>query len=350
MQELTTAALQAALDEALARTDERTDALAQDDFSAAYPHAAAWQIGPFHRDDALTFRPEGQWADPLDIGWTSGSIFNPSIAPDPDGDGLVMFYRASPTKESMSSRIGMARLVGGQWVDEPSNPVIFPGDDLELLGCEDPKLYRSDGTWFLFYNGIFRIDEGDLARYPSPGYPLDTVGCDIRLAVSDDLQHWTRLGSVMDLEVSRLWAKGAVIPRDGLGSAVRIGGEYLMFVSEGCDGVQHIGRSDDVRSWIFEPQPFLDLGAIGGHLHEVACIAAEPEADTFVLDFFYRDAEDRFAAGQALYGIDDPFTPRELALGGSLAWGGLSRWRDRWVFGQGWDAAPQTRELFLYRS
>jgi hypothetical protein len=260
-----------------------------------------------------------------------------------------MLYRAAPRKESLGSRIGLARRRGEVWEDDTANPAILPADVGEALGCEDPKLYRLDGRWLLFYNGIFRIDAALRERYPSPGYPVDDVGCDIRLAVSDDLRTWTRLGPVLDRSVSRLWAKGAVIPRDGTGAPIRIDGGYLMFVSEGCDGVQHVGRSDDLVHWDFAPQPFLDLAPIGGHLHEVACIALEEGDDRFVLDFFFRDADDRFAAGQALYATADPFTPRELARGGSLAWGGLSRWRDGWLFGQGWDAAPGRREILLYR-
>ena len=70
------------LDAAHAMTNERTEALSQEAFSSSYPDPAPWRIGPFRRDDELAFRLEGQWADPAAVGWTSESIFNPTIVPD----------------------------------------------------------------------------------------------------------------------------------------------------------------------------------------------------------------------------------------------------------------------------
>jgi beta-1,2-mannosidase len=135
---LTTGALAAALAGALASRNDRTAALAQDDFSGSYPDRTDWAIGPFVKDDALTFVPTGQWPDPTGIGWTSESIFNPSVI-EHDGD-LVAFYRASPRKESTSSRIGMARRSADGWADSVDNPVVYPTLDNEVLGCEDPKV------------------------------------------------------------------------------------------------------------------------------------------------------------------------------------------------------------------
>ena len=61
------------------------------------------------------------------------------------------------------------------------------------------------------------------------------------------------------------------------------------------------------------------------------------------------DAAGDFAAAQALYALDAPFTQLALHRGGSLAWGGLQKLGGRWSFAQGWDAAPGERELFFYR-
>lgn len=151
---------------------------------------------------------------------------------------------------------------------------------------------------------------------------METVGCDINLAVSDDLVEWQKLGPIIDHEVSRLWAKGAVIPRNSDREAVRIDGEFLMYLSEGCNGVPHVGRSNGMISWRFEPQPYLDLAPLNGSLHEVACAVTGHDSDRLVLDFFYGDEHGRFAAAQALYSVDAPFEQLALNSGGSLSWAG----------------------------
>lgn len=349
MQPITTKRLRASYEAAMRHRNEQTAALTVGQFSSAdaFGETAEWMLGPFERDDALTFRPNGQWDDPTGIGWSSSSIFNPTLI---ERDGrLHLFYRASPRKESLASRIGHAVYTPGSgWRDDAANPVIYPTEDDEVWGCEDPKVYEADGRYVLFYNGIWPLAGADeLGRYPSPRWSLGEVGCDIRLAVSDDLITWEKQGLAVPYEVSRLWAKGAVVATDDRGRAVRFGEHYLMFLSEGCDGILTVGRSTDLIDWRFEPQPYLDISD-SGHLHEVAC--AVVTGDDLVLDFFYSDHDGRFAAGQARYRASDPFTQLELHRGGSLAWGGLIRWQDRWMFAQGWDAPAGARELYFYRS
>lgn len=134
---------------------------------------------------------------------------------------LQLFYRASPSKESVASRLGQAsRMPDGAWIDTRTNPVITETGDNEVLGCEDPKLCSAGDRFYLFYNGIFPIDEEDRRAYPSPRAPLGEIGCDINVAMSRELWTWQKLGLVVPYEVSRLWAKGAVIPRDASGTAV----------------------------------------------------------------------------------------------------------------------------------
>jgi beta-1,2-mannosidase len=343
---LTREALETALAEAHAQRNVATDALAQNDFSGTYPGAAPWAIGPFTQDPSMTFELTTQWSDPTGIGWTSSSIFNPSIIEH--GGEVLVFYRASPRKESMSSRIGLARLTASGWVDAASNPLVYPTLDNEVLGCEDPKVYEADGRYFLFYNGIFPVDEHDRTEYPSPGYPVKTVGCDINLAVSEDLEYWQKLGPILNHETSRLWAKGAVIPRSPDGSAARVGGEYLMYLSEGCNGREMIGHSDDMLTWRFEEQSYLSVAGLGGHLYEVGCATTGHDGTALVLDFFYSDADGKFAAAQALYDTSAPFEQLAVSKGGSLSWGGLIRRDGRWLMAQGWDARPDRRELFFY--
>lgn len=324
--------------------------LSQDHFSARYNEESSWALGPFTRDESLTFTTSLQWLDPTHAGWTSSAIFNPSLIIH-DGH-LVLFYRASPSMESTASRIGMAvHDPGTGWTDSPDNPVIYPTQDNELYGCEDPKIYRKDGRYFLFYHGVFPIDPSDASTHPSPDYPIENEGCDINLAISDDLRSWTKLGPVVPHQVSRLWCKGAVIPRDPDGNAVRIGGDFLMYLSEGCNGTLQIGRSDDLVHWTFEECAYLDLSPLGGTLHEVACATtAFDNLGHIVIDLFYSDQAGGSAAAQALYHRDTPFTQIALNKGGALSWGGLLQHQGTWLFAQGWDAEEGARELSFYRS
>lgn len=353
MQKITTQALADSYKGALTFSNPLTDTISTDQFSAAYPEHPAWAVGPFRKDDALTFRQVNDWEDPTGIGWTADSIFNPSVI-ERDGK-LYLFYRASPRKESVSSRIGVAVYdPEAGWQDNPSNPVIYPTQDNEILGCEDPKVYQANGRYYMFYNGIWTIDSTDQIDGQDPAaYPLGEVGCDINVAVSDDLLHWEKLGLAVPHEVSRYWAKGAVIPRNARGEAVKIYGSYLMYLSEGCGGKTHVGRSDDLVNWAFEPQEYLDLGPLGGSLHEVACaIVVEDDGagPRLVLDFFYGDVDGQFSAAQALYDLDAPFTQKEVHRGGSLAWGGLTQYAGTWMFAQGWDAPSGSREMYFYRT
>lgn len=350
MNPLSRDALLASYREALTFDNPLTSVISTDHFSSDYSENPDWAVGPFTKNDALTFRPTGQWSDPTDIGWTSSSIFNPSVIVK--AGAIHLFYRASPRKESTGSRIGLAIHDGAEWHDHAANPVIYPTADNEVLGCEDPKIYSANGRYFLFYNGIWDVrGTPEKQQHPSPDYPVDTLGCDIMVAVSDDLVTWTKHGLVVPYEISHLWAKGAVIVRNPAGEAVKVDGQYLMYLSEGCNGVRYVGRSNDMITWSFTEQPYLDLAPLGGTLYEVACaLTGHDDSGDIVLDFFYSDPNGDFAAAQALFSADAPFTQRALHRGGSLAWGGLTGIEGNLYFAQGWDAPVGEREMYFYRA
>ncbi|MEU6324104.1 hypothetical protein [Streptomyces sp. NPDC047009] len=60
--------LAAAYSDALAFDNPLTAVISTDQFSANYSSRPAWVLGPFTKDDSLTFRPTGQWNDPTGIG------------------------------------------------------------------------------------------------------------------------------------------------------------------------------------------------------------------------------------------------------------------------------------------
>ena len=303
-----------------------------------------WAVGPFHLEPLLTFQKSRDWADPLEIGWGSSTfLWNPTVIEH--HGALHLFYRAGPRKESLSSRIGLAVWRDRRWTDYGGNPVIYPRHESEVFGCEDPKIYKADDVFYLFYNGVYPLapQRGPLLR----GERFEaSLGCDINLAVSRDLVHWERLGLVVPHEVSRFWAKGAVIGRNGAGEAVRWHGQYVMFISEGCGNQQYLGFSKDLVQWTFEPRTFLTLPAGWGRIHEVACVIVN--GSQWVMDVYYRTLMGEPAACQVLYDPNELTTPQAFHRGGTLAWGGLITFHGQWLLAQGWDANPGTQAMYFY--
>lgn len=317
-------------------------------FLDQFQERPAWCIGPMEQDGAYTFRKPAQWKDPTQTGWRSGFLFNPSLI-EKDGK-LFLFYRAAPKIETLCSRIGLAVYTeGAGWQDYEENPVVYPGEEDEVYGVEDPKIYKLDNRYVMFYNGVSPLTEEMRKDLEEEGLEVPSLVCDVKAMVSEDLYHWERTGLVVPREVSRYWAKGAVIPRNPKGEAVKLGGEYLMYLSEGCGGKQVVGRSADGFSWCFEEQPYLDLGALGT-ICEVACAVTDygDDPEAMVLDVFYTRPDGTRAGLQALYSTREPFRPLALNQGATLSWGGLIQYRGKWMFSQGWDAKHGAEELYFY--
>lgn len=93
-----------------------------------------------------------------------------------------------------TSRLGLAVSDDGIQFERRPTPVLYPADDDQRAyewegGCEDPRLVQTeDGGYLLFYT--------QYQRAPG-GHPWRTV---LGLAASDDLVHWTKLGTVSGLD------------------------------------------------------------------------------------------------------------------------------------------------------
>ena len=121
-----------------------------------------------------------------------------------------------------------------------------------------------------------------------------------------------------------------------------------MYISEGCEGRQYVGTSLDMLEWQFEEKTYLDTSVIGG-LYEVACVACDyNDTDDMCMDFFC-NKNGSYAAGQARYSKEDPFKQLDIAEGGSLSWGGVLKWKGKWIVAQGWDAKNGDNEMYIYK-
>jgi predicted GH43/DUF377 family glycosyl hydrolase len=323
---------------------EEITGLTEGQFINKYEPDKNWAIGPFTKNEELTYRKTAQMPDPTGIGWTSSSIFNPSIIEF--NGSLYLFYRAAVKKESLGSRIGLAIYTPGSgWQDGATNPILYPTGENEILSVEDPKVYKyGENKFIMFYNGGWAATPAQIAEFNKP---YGEVSVDIKYALSSDLINWEKQGLAVPYSVSKLWAKGAVIPRDEHGSAVKINGKYLMFLSEGCGDKQVVGNSSDMINWEFEEIAYLPLPSeMGTHIYEVAC--AVVDGQNLILDFMYNSHKNEHLGAQVKYALDDPFTPLEFTTNATLAWGGMIKYHGNWCFAQGWDAPRDTEEIYFY--
>ncbi|BCJ37621.1 glycosylase [Actinocatenispora thailandica] len=105
--------------------------------------------------------------------WESAWLFNP-CAIVVDGH-VALLYRAQ--NAAKTSSIGLATSTDGFHFERRPEPVLAPTEPYETPGgCEDPRVVRIDGTYYLTYTGY----DGRHAL--------------LCLATSTDLVHWTKHG------------------------------------------------------------------------------------------------------------------------------------------------------------
>lgn len=165
-----------------------------------------------------------------DSGFDSRGAFNPAVIKE--GDNYFMLYRAESPDDSLTGKIGLARSQDGINFVKYPEAVIVPDEDFDRFGCEDPRLVKVGGTYYLTY-------VGNRGRY-------ETVN--ICLATSNDLIHWKKHGAILMLPKD--WAQGqmkagAILPE-------KINERYVMyFMGEKEPWKPAIGLaySDDLTSW-----------------------------------------------------------------------------------------------------
>ena len=315
-----------------------------------------WAMGTFTigvaNSQPMIFRQDLNWSGPnAPEGWHPDKLWNPSLIVN--NGKLFLFYRAGPKLEGLDSRIGVAWSENGvDWEDYTENPVIFPTEDYELLGCEDPKIYKYSDVYYMYYNAVWDETFKKIDTSAIPKDNDDLIGVDICLATSKDLLHWEKKGVVVPRSISKNWAKAAVIPRSPDGEAVKINGEFLMFISErpyrsSQDSLEQIvGHSKDLIHWEFEKKPFMKNQEDMHSIYEVASATTNfPGSDDLVLDVFYNNNEGNRACAQILYNKNNPYKSIGFSDYGLCTWGGMLVFKDQWIFAQGW---VEPEAIYLY--
>jgi len=220
-----------------------------------------WPMLPFHKEasDNPIFVPNSSstYRSPTqnfeEVHWEAGFTYNPSIVVK--DDKIFMLYRAQEDIGTPST-IGLAVSEDGVHFERMfSEPVLYPTlpfKDLEVGGCEDPRVVqREDGTYIMMYTGY---DGVSVAR--------------LMVATSKDLVTWKKYGKAFgDNEPSNpyhndapTWSKSAAIvstlnPLDGSVTATKL---HLPSLSEKPvygmffgDNSIYFALSEDLIHWKF---------------------------------------------------------------------------------------------------
>lgn len=142
--------------------------------------------------------------------WEAGSVFNPSVLYD---NGIFrMVYRAtndvvkSGKAGGYVSSIGYAESTDGINFTRFSEPLISPDQEYEIgLGCEDPRVTKIDGMYFMYYTAVKGVGREKKVR--------------IALATSKDFKRWEKHGIVGPATRS----KAALLFPE------KVDGKYIMF-------------------------------------------------------------------------------------------------------------------------
>lgn len=277
----------------------------------------SWAIGPFtkfHRGCV-----QNPLLEPIGTDWESRNAYNPTVIVE---NGIFyMLYRGEG--ENGVSQIGLAWSGDGiHWERYENNPVIRATEGYELPGgCEDPRVVKLDGTYYLTYTGYHGV-------------------VDLCLATSNDLIHWEKHGPLFpELHAT----KSGSIVQNPHNEPVRINGKYMMYI---CDWTPfYVAYSDDLIQWEIKKVEGAKLaGEVG-----IAITDFSIPNDNIVL--FYGGALKKkgdwsYAIGQVLFSREDPeriitemeepvlkpTEPYEIVgeVGWTLFMEGLTRYEGEW--------------------
>lgn len=183
--------------------------------------APVFPLGPF---EPLADNP---LLGPDDVPGEVTNVYNPAaLVKD---DQVCLIYRAH--KPDLVSSLWLAESKDGRNFTCRPEPVLWPTEDYEAKGCEDPRVTEINGTYYLTYTAY----DGKTAL--------------LSLATSTDLVHWTKHGPMFpdyftfplsDRKPSRPWSKAGGI------LATPVNGRYLMYFGEGCI---YWAESEDLLHW-----------------------------------------------------------------------------------------------------
>jgi len=274
-----------------------------------------WAILPFHKVDSVNpvlLPGDLTFTCPIlgkSIRWEEKDVFNPAAVVR---EGKVyLLYRAEDVigKHAGTSRIGLAVSDDGLRFTKRPEPVLYPeNDSLKIFewegGIEDPRVVETnDGRYVMTYTAY----DGTTAR--------------LLVAISSDLIHWEKHGTVLNGRYKNTWSKSGAIVARRVGSRVvaeKINDRYWMYFG---DTDLFMATSEDLVHW----QPLEENGKLKSVLQprkgyfDSRLVESGPYAlitdAGIVLIYNGMNAEEggdpdiergAYCAGQALFALDDP--------------------------------------------
>lgn len=202
-----------------------------------------WAILPFNKADSVNpvlVPGEMEFICPVlgkSVRWDEKDVFNPAAVVR---EGKVwLLFRAEDRvgKHAGTSRIGLAVSEDGIHFTKEEQPVLYPDNDsLKIYewegGIEDPRLVETeDGRYVMTYTAY----DGKTAR--------------LLVAMSSDLVHWQKWGTVLNGKYKDFWSKSGAIVARREGSRIvaqKIQGRYWMYFG---DTDLFMATSDDLVHW-----------------------------------------------------------------------------------------------------
>ena len=266
-----------------------------------------WALLPFIKaDDANPVLEAGNstFMCPIlnqEVKWDEKDVFNPAaVVKD---NKVYMIFRAEDKigKYAGTSRLGLAISDDGLHFTKKATPVFYPDNDsLKIYewegGVEDPRIVESsDGMYVMTYTAY----DGKVAR--------------LLLATSNDLEHWTKRGLVLNGEYKDRWSKSGAIVAKRNGEKIiaeNIDGKYWMYFG---DTNLFIATSEDLIHW----SPLMDDDSIkvalkprpsmfDSRLVESGPYALVTDKGILLLYNGMKLDDGTYSSGQALFDLKDP--------------------------------------------
>ncbi len=214
-----------------------------------------------------------------DVPWEKEAVFNPGVTVHQGK--IYMLYRAIGEYEVYSSSLGLAISEDGIHFQRFPEPVFSPAEPYDRYGCEDPRITRLDGRFYITYTALSQR-------------AFSGRGNRVALASTEDFRDFRRHGVILpDLD-----------DKDTVIFPEKVRGRYVMYHRVPPD--IWIAYSDDLVNWyghrrIMFPRPGLwDSQKIGAGAPPIRTDAG------WLLVYHGVDRNRVYRLGVALFDLDDP--------------------------------------------